>query len=120
MAFLTKYRLYLISFMMTLVIGIVIAVLTLAPVSNENIPGSDKFHHFVAFAVLALPLPFAQQKLVIPVFVSVTAYGGLIEIIQPFFGRNADWGDFLANGFGAICGAYLGKFSGNLFSTRWL
>lgn len=120
MALLTKYRLYLIGVSLTVLLGIVIAFLTLAPISSKGVPGSDKLHHALAFAALAFPLPFARPRLVLPVILGVSAYGGLIEIIQPFFGRNADWGDFLADIIGAVLGGLLGAQSGKWFRELWM
>lgn len=115
LAFLTKYRLYLIGITLTVVLGIVIAFLTLAPISSKGVPGSDKLHHLLAFAALAFPLPFARPRFVWPVIMGVSAYGGLIEVIQPFFGREASWGDFLVDILGATLGGLLGAQSGKLF-----
>jgi VanZ family protein len=114
-AFLTKYRLYLIGLALTIVLGVVIAFLTLAPISSKNVPGSDKLNHLLAFMALAFPLPFAQPRLVWPVILGVSAYGGLIEIIQPLFGRGAEWGDFIADVLGASLGGLLGARCGKWF-----
>lgn len=115
MAFLTKYRLYLIGLAATIVLGVVIGFFTLAPISSKDVPGSNKTHHILAFMALAFPLPLARPKLVWPVILGVSAYGGLIEIIQPFFGRGAEWGDFIADVIGATLGGLLG-----VQCSRWL
>lgn len=115
MAFLTKYRLYLIGLAATIVLGVVIAFLTLAQISSENVPGSDKTYHLLAFMALAFPLPFARPRLVWSVILGVSAYGGVIEIIQPFFGRGAEWGDFIADVIGATLGGLLGAQCGKWF-----
>jgi VanZ family protein len=120
MAFLTRHRLFLIGVVLTLLLAGVIAVLTLAPVSAEGVPGSDKLHHVLGFAALSFPLPFARRKLALPVVLGVAAYGGLIELIQPHVGRQAEWGDFLADVVGAIIGASLGAQCGKWFRRRWL
>jgi VanZ family protein len=117
-AFLTKYRVQMISVTLTIVLAVVIAALTLVPMSGEGIPGSDKLHHVLAFAALAFPLPLAHPGLVWTVILGVSAYGGLIEIIQPFFGRDADWGDFLADFVGAVVGGILGAWSGKWLRSR--
>jgi VanZ family protein len=114
-AFLTKHRVYLIGVALTLLLGVLIAVLTLGPVSVKSVPGSDKLHHFLAFAALSFPLPFARPRLVVPVVLGVVAYGGLIELIQPHFGRRADWGDLVADILGALVGAMLGILFGGWF-----
>jgi len=38
--------------------------------------------------------------------------GGLIELGQNSFGRQASWADFLANGIGAIFGVMIARFLG--------
>ena len=114
-AFLTKYRLYLIGLAATIVLGVTIAVLTLAPISSKNVPGSDKTYHLLAFMALAFPLPFARPRLVWPVILGVSAYGGIIELIQPVFGRGAEWSDFIADVIGATLGGLLGAQCGKWF-----
>lgn len=80
-------------------------------------PGSDKLHNLLAFMALAFPGPFTRLRLVLPVKLGVSAYGGLIEIIQPFFGGNANWGDSVADFIGASLGGLLGAQTGKRF--RW-
>lgn len=93
----------------------VIAVLTLAPVSGQDVPGSDKLHHVIGFAALAFPLSFVRPRLALWVALCVSAYGGLIELIQPYFGREAEWADFLADILGAALGAGAGALAGRWF-----
>ncbi|WP_412508164.1 VanZ family protein [Roseovarius sp. SYSU LYC5161] len=112
---LTKYRLYLLGLVLTIALGVVIALLTLAPLPSQNVPGSDKMHHLLGFMALAFPLPLARPRLVWPVILAVAAYGGLIEIVQPVFGRSAELGDFIGDVIGATLGALLGVQCG-----KWL
>ena len=58
--------------------------------------GSDKLVHFIAFAVLAFPLARTGRLGLLPVFVSASAFGGAIELIQPSFNRSADVNDWVA------------------------
>jgi hypothetical protein len=90
---------------MTIVLAVIIAVLTLAPMPAGGPAGSDKICHILAFACLAFPLPLVRPRLAIWVVLGVISYGGLIEMIQPFFGRQAEWADLIADGIGAILGA---------------
>ena len=92
----------------TLALALIIAVLTLAPLPAACPAGSDKVYHILAFAGLAFPLPLVRPRLTIWVVLGVIAYGGAIEMIQPFFGRQAEWADLLADGVGAVVGAVAG------------
>ena len=119
MALLTKYRVQLVGVMLTILLAVIIAVLTLAPLSSESVPGSDKLHHGLAFAVLAFPLPFVRPRFVWPIIIGVSVYGGLIEVIQPLFGREASWYDFFADLIGASLGGILGVQSGKWVRKFW-
>lgn len=118
-AFLTRQRLYRLGIAVTFGLAVVIAILTLAPVSAQDVPGSDKLHHVLGFAALAFPLSFARPRLALWVVLGVSAYGGLIELIQPYFGRHAEWGDFLADFLGASLGAGAGALCGFAFRRMW-
>ncbi|MCX7351288.1 MAG: VanZ family protein [Alphaproteobacteria bacterium] len=93
---------------MTLALALVIGFLTLTPISDAGVPGSDKIHHFLAFFALTLPLAFARPRLALWIVLAAMAYGGAIELIQPFVGRSKDIFDFLADGVGSISAAAVG------------
>ncbi len=93
----------------TIVLAAVIAVLTLAPMPAGGPAGSDKIYHILAFACLAFPLPLVRPRWTVWVILGVIAYGGVIEVIQPFFGRQAEWADLVADGVGAILGAIVAR-----------
>lgn len=93
----------------TIVLAVVIAVLTLAPMPSGGPAGADKIYHVLAFASLAFPLPLVRPRLALWVILGVIAYGGIIETIQPFFGRQAEWADIVADGIGAILGAVVAR-----------
>ena len=69
--------------------------------------GSDKLVHFIAFAALAFPLARTGRFGLIPVVVGASAFGGLIEVIQPTFGRSADMQDWIADIVGVALGIVL-------------
>ena len=50
-----------------------------------------------------------RPRLAVWVILGVIAYGGIIEVIQPFFGRQAEWADLVADGIGAVVGAVTGS-----------
>ena len=109
----------LVAISVSAVLAAVIAVLTLTqlPSPQIGVPGSDKVHHLLAFAALAFPLSAARPRLAPWVVLGVVGYGGLIEIIQPYTGRQAEWGDLIADAGGAILGSLLGAVTG-LWRTR--
>jgi len=90
-------------------------------------PGFDKLVHFGLYFILALLLfrPLTQKgwKVVMPVLLITMLVGGIIEALQFFLTqtRSADWGDFLADLTGAVCGllAYDWLVKGRTWE-RWI
>ena len=70
--------------------------------------GSDKLVHFIAFAALAFPLARTGRFGLMPVFIGASAYGGIIELIQPSFNRSADVNDWVADIGGVVLGVGCG------------
>ena len=66
--------------------------------------GSDKLVHFIGFAGLAFPLARTGRLGLVAVFVGASAFGGLIELIQPTFNRSADMADWVADTVGVVIG----------------
>ena len=71
---------------------------------------SDKLVHLIAFAALAFPLARTGRIGLLPVFIGASAFGGVIELIQPSFNRSADVNDWVADVIGVIFGICLGLF----------
>ena len=97
----------------TIILFVVITLLSFAPIQLSGSFGPirvDKAYHFVAYFCLALPLPILRPRLTIWVVLGIMTYGGLIELVQYFFGREPSWGDFIANGIGVIAGAMIANF----------
>ena len=80
--------------------------------------GSDKVVHLIAFAALAFPLAHTGRFGLIPIFVATIAYGGIIEVLQPSFGRSADMQDWIADIAGVALGMMLGLFYRRLRKLR--
>ncbi|PSK81535.1 hypothetical protein CLV79_1153 [Limimaricola soesokkakensis] len=94
---------------LTLLLALVIGVLTLIPLNvPQAMPGSDKHHHLIAFAALALPTAALAPRLLWGLLPALALYGVLIEVLQPFVGRSGDQRDALADGLGLITGSGLG------------
>lgn len=66
--------------------------------------GSDKLVHLAAFAALAFPLACTGRLRLFNVFISSSAFGGAIELMQPSFNRSADVVDWLADTLGVAIG----------------
>lgn len=62
----------------------------------------DKAAHFVAFGVILLCLgALMPRRPRIGLAIAAVAVGGLVEIVQGLTGRDASWGDLLADALGA-------------------
>ena len=70
--------------------------------------GSDKLVHFIAFAALAFPLARTGRIGLLPVFIGASAFGGIIELIQPSFNRSADMNDWITDIIGVVVGIVCG------------
>ncbi|MEO7587147.1 MAG: VanZ family protein [Arachnia sp.] len=105
-----------VSILITIALAAVIAVLTLMPPNQVEVPsGSDKTYHFLAFAALALPLAAVRPRWSVALFLLYSAFGGAIEIIQPFVGRSRELADLVADMAGIAIGMALGFLAHLLF-----
>ena len=68
----------------------------------------DKAEHFTAYFGLALMgvLGWSGRRVLL-IFLAVIALGGTLEMLQAVVGRDAEWGDMLANTLGATAGTLL-------------
>ncbi len=87
----------------------IVTIVSLIPVpALPEVPGSDKTHHFVSYALISIPVSFVKPKYWWVFLLVVVAWSGGIELIQPFVNRYGEWLDLLANGCGVIIGLLLG------------
>ena len=85
-----------------------ITVLSLYPVASlPEVPGSDKTHHFIAYALLMFPVALAKPKYWLWIGLLLIAWSGAIELIQPYVNRYGEWLDLLANATGLAVGVVL-------------
>ena len=103
------------AILLTCVLAMLIGILALVPLSvPQGVPGTDKTHHVIAFAVLVLPVSVLSPRTLIWLLPMAIAYGGLIEIIQPYTGRFGELKDLWADIIGVIIGAAVGLASRGL------
>ena len=97
---------------LTLAVAVAIGLLTLLPTGGleRHVMGSDKAHHLIAFAALILPAATAAPRVLWRLWPLALLYGGAIELIQPWVGRDGDIRDALADGLGLCLGTALGLF----------
>ena len=93
--------------------AVVTAVLTTAMLWPLDAPppapeGSDKLVHFIAFAALAFPLSRTGRIGLLPVLIGASAFGAIIELIQPTFNRSAELSDWIADTLGVLIGIGIG------------
>ena len=103
----------------TMLVAILMGYLMLTPIPDlaRSIHISDKAIHLMIFTVLAVPLSATNPLNAFWLVPSLALSGGLVELLQPFVGREAEWWDFLFNGMGAVLGAILGSL-GYLYLRR--
>ena len=83
-----------------------IAYMSFYPTPPET-PTSDKLNHFLAFFVLAVLYRISFKGSYWSNFFIAVFYGAFIEFVQSFLPyRSAEYGDFVADAFGALCGMF--------------
>jgi len=72
--------------------------------------GFDKVLHFLAYFGLAglATVAFGRLRAALWAGLALAAFGGALEIVQSFVGRDAEWGDELANVIGVCAGGAAG------------
>jgi VanZ family protein len=79
----------------------------LTPHPPDVLPGvSDKLLHFAAYFGLSALATVAQKtgRAAVLAVLGLIVLGGVLEILQSFTGRDAEWLDEAANSLGALCG----------------
>jgi len=94
---------------LTSTFALFICVGTLTPLPQAvDVPGTDKWHHFLAFAALTYPLTVASRRCWLLIITFGLSFGALIEIKQPYVNRLGDIADFTAEVVGVLVGFLFG------------
>jgi VanZ family protein len=100
------------ALILTSIFTFLILIGTLSPLPQKiEAPGSDKWHHFIAFAALTYPLTASNKRLGLAIVLFGICLGASIEIIQPYVNRFGDLNDFKADVIGILLGYLLGRFT---------
>jgi len=95
---------------LTAILWLLITASSLWPVELlPQVAGGDKTHHFIAYAALVFPVAFVRPRQWLLVFFLLLAWGGVIELIQPYVNRWGEWLDLAANTAGACLGLLLAE-----------
>lgn len=100
----------------TVAVVALITWLSLNPLPQLPVPDfqmMDKAGHLLAYCAAAFPVALAGRRHWPWLILLILAWSGMIELIQPFVNRHAEWFDLLANGTGLAIGTALGRL------TRW-
>ncbi|OQY24942.1 MAG: hypothetical protein B6I37_02435 [Desulfobacteraceae bacterium 4572_35.2] len=88
---------------------VTITMLSLWPVATlPAVPGSDKTHHFIAYAALMFPVALRKPRYWLMIGILFIAWSGMIELIQPYVNRYGEWLDMAANTGGITIGLLAG------------
>lgn len=94
------------------VLAVIIGLLTLTPAPvpyDAKFVSIDKLYHLIAFAALVFPVIATDSRRWIWAAPLAIAYGGAIELIQPYVNRTGTWEDAIANTVGVAIGVWLGR-----------
>ncbi len=89
----------------TLFILTFITVLSLWPLEElSSVPGSDKTHHIIAYAMLMLPTAIRKPDYLPAIGLFFVGWSGAIELLQPLVNRYGELQDLAANIIGLVSG----------------
>ena len=90
---------------------LIITILSFIPVSQEPpMNNIDKIEHLIAYAALTMPISLTYHPRQKNIFWFACIWGMLIEIFQPYVGRQADTIDAVINVVGAYVGILFARY----------
>ncbi len=115
-------RVILLGFLLSALMAALAVVLMLLPPGSPGVSSltlNDKFMHFAAFFLIVLPAVAVRPSVWIWVLPGAIILGGVIELVQPYFGRGRELGDFIADTLGATAAVPVGRVLHRAISDRW-
>ena len=116
--FSNTHRNHVAALIVTACLALIIGYFTLTPAPFLAISGSDKIHHLIGFSALMIPGALLYRHALYWLLPSVIAFGGAIELIQPYVNRQSEWVDFWADTTGALLGVGIGLLLRSIFRDR--
>lgn len=95
---------------------IVVLLVPIEPGPPPPVVGLDKIVHAFLFFAIALPILSVRPPAWVWLLPVLAAMGGVIELIQPFFGRGREFWDFIANIVGVLLAMPAGRAMYRVFS----
>ncbi len=96
-----------------------ITALSLWPLESlPAVPGNDKTHHFIAYAVLMFPVVLRKYNYWPLIGVLFFSWSGAIELVQPYVNRYGEWLDMIANTTGLIGGLLVALLLNRFFPAN--
>lgn len=95
-----------------------ITLLSLNPmVDLPYVPGGDKMHHIIAYAILMFPVALKKPKHWPFIALLLLFLSSAIELLQPLVGRRNDWLDISANLTGIMFSILLAQLIHRVFPS---
>ena len=103
----------------SLVMLAIVSIVSLIPLPVlPEVPGSDKAHHLVSYALVVLPIALHKPRYWFLFVLGIVLWSGAIELAQPYVNRYGEWLDLLANFVGVLIGCVVGFFASTLFKVK--
>lgn len=101
--------------MLTLITLASITLLSLTPLQQlPDVPGSDKTHHLIAYALLMFPTALRRPSNWLGIAFLFATWSGAIELLQPYVNRYGEWADMAANCIGIMIGIALATLANQM------
>lgn len=90
-----------------LIVLICVGTLWPHPLLSSHALGNDKIQHFLGFGSIVVPAALFRPRWLLLLVPFTIALGGLVELVQPFVGRDLDIHDFYADSLGVAMAVIL-------------